>query len=190
MFRLLWSLWWFSESFALFTWNTIKYCLLFIPVIFLNPFDVAEKFVNPLLPEGWKMPVAVPPPWGIIALILAVVLAAAWAYHDLRRGPVAKTDFLKRFPEYKDCETVAQLAYLLLEGKRLAARQSPLQDLEAAWNADVERALARLPEGCRDYLWIFQSCKTLDCKIQNIESTLDNLAPLRRWHESILGSDF
>ena len=82
------------RSLGLFIWGVLKRGYLWLPPIFLDPFDVNKKVVQPMMPETWKFELPWSPEWAPLVLIGLLVWAAVLTFHEHRsRESIKKPDW-------------------------------------------------------------------------------------------------
>jgi len=93
--------------------------------VVLDPFDLYDKLIKPLLPEGWEFDLPWSPDWAPLVLIALIVYAAFLTFHELRLRPTIQ-------PNCRDEDVVT---YLLGKSKlmrRRCADDSLIDEIELA----------------------------------------------------------
>ena len=85
------------ESVKFFINSFIKKAWIGILLVFLDLFDLFDRFFKPLLPPGWR-DINVPGIWNLL-FVLILFWAAFSTYHDLRKKKME--EFLDYAPEFK-----------------------------------------------------------------------------------------
>ncbi len=128
------------ESIRFFFSGLFKRAYWGILFIFLDLFDLYDRFIKPLLPSKWQginMPIG----WGILLFFLVILWAALMTYHDLRKTKMS--EFLKYAPEYNKDRIFRIFYELLKEGKFLKNANT---ERRQQWD---EKVLIEISKHCR-----------------------------------------
>ena len=104
------------RSTSLLVRGVIKRFYLWAPVVVLDPFDLYDKLIKPLLPEGWKFDLPWSPDWAPLVLIALIVWAALLTFHELRLRPTIRPTI---WPNWREEDVVT---YLLGKSKFMRGR--------------------------------------------------------------------
>lgn len=74
----------FCRSAGLFILGVVKRFYLWLPAIVLDPFDLNDKVVQPMMPESLKFSIPWSPDWSGAVLLVLIGWAAIWTYHEAR----------------------------------------------------------------------------------------------------------
>jgi len=82
-----------AQSMSLFLGGIIKRFYLWTPIVVLDPFDLNQKLVQPMLPEAWKFQLPWSPDWAPVVLIGLIFWAAVLTFHEHRRYRPGRPDW-------------------------------------------------------------------------------------------------
>ena len=92
----------------------IKRFYLWAPAVVLDPFDLYEKLVKPVLPEGLRFDLPWSPDWAPLVLIGLIAWAALLTFHEHRLRPIIR-------PNWREEDVVT---YLLGKSKFMRGRRA------------------------------------------------------------------
>ena len=81
------------ESIHLFLVGLLKRAYYWVPPIFLDPFDVYNRYLKHVFHTG---DIEMPSKWGLIAFVIMIFWAAIMTYHELRKTTKSTYDELRK----------------------------------------------------------------------------------------------